>query len=156
MIKTMQNENRVKIAEIEEALNDPDTFDNHADIVTEALEHYRLQLAKTRSADYVPDGWVLVPKDTGQRLGESFLRALFGPEFDTPYILRVNTLLETAPKPKAAALQNNPAHPSIDDKSADTKPVCELCGFPMPEGEEMFKFHGYSGGCPVPHERQEG
>jgi hypothetical protein len=28
--------------------------------------------------------------------------------------------------------------------------VCELCGEPMPPGEEMFKFHGYSGNCPKP------
>src|SRR6266487_2542408 len=28
--------------------------------------------------------------------------------------------------------------------------VCELCGEPMPEGEEMFKYHGYSGPCPKP------
>lgn len=28
--------------------------------------------------------------------------------------------------------------------------TCELCGQPMPPGEEMFKFHGYSGPCPVP------
>ncbi len=27
---------------------------------------------------------------------------------------------------------------------------CELCGEPMPAGEEMFKFHGYSGQCPKP------
>ena len=27
---------------------------------------------------------------------------------------------------------------------------CELCGEPMPEGEEMFKYHGYSGSCPKP------
>lgn len=27
-------------------------------------------------------------------------------------------------------------------------PKCELCGEPMPEGESMFKFHGYSGDCP--------
>ena len=27
---------------------------------------------------------------------------------------------------------------------------CELCGEPMPSGEEMFKFHGYSGPCPKP------
>lgn len=27
---------------------------------------------------------------------------------------------------------------------------CELCGEPMPEGEEMFKYHGYSGTCPKP------
>ena len=30
------------------------------------------------------------------------------------------------------------------------KPVCGLCGEPMPEGEEMFKNHGYSGPCPKP------
>jgi len=27
---------------------------------------------------------------------------------------------------------------------------CALCGEPLPEGEEMFKFHGYSGPCPKP------
>lgn len=27
---------------------------------------------------------------------------------------------------------------------------CELCGEPMAEGEDMFKFHGYSGPCPKP------
>jgi hypothetical protein len=27
---------------------------------------------------------------------------------------------------------------------------CELCGEPMPEGEEMFKYHGMSGNCPKP------
>lgn len=32
------------------------------------------------------------------------------------------------------------------------KPVlCELCGEPMPEGEESFKYHGYSGPCPKPY-----
>jgi hypothetical protein len=30
------------------------------------------------------------------------------------------------------------------------QPNCELCGEPMPEGEEMFKYHGYSGPCPKP------
>lgn len=29
-------------------------------------------------------------------------------------------------------------------------PKCELCGEPMPQGEEMFKYHGYSGDCPEP------
>lgn len=28
--------------------------------------------------------------------------------------------------------------------------TCELCGHPMPEGESMFKIHGYSGPCPEP------
>lgn len=28
--------------------------------------------------------------------------------------------------------------------------TCELCGEPMPAGEEMFKYHGYSGPCPKP------
>ncbi len=27
---------------------------------------------------------------------------------------------------------------------------CQLCGEPMPVGEEMFNFHGYSGPCPKP------
>jgi hypothetical protein len=27
---------------------------------------------------------------------------------------------------------------------------CELCGEPMPKGEEMFKYHGYSCNCPKP------
>lgn len=27
---------------------------------------------------------------------------------------------------------------------------CTVCGEPMPPGEEMFKFHGYSGDCPKP------
>lgn len=30
------------------------------------------------------------------------------------------------------------------------QPKCELCGEAMPPGEEMFKFHGYSGPCPKP------
>lgn len=32
--------------------------------------------------------------------------------------------------------------------SIDAK--CELCGGAMPPGEEMFKYHGYSGPCPQP------
>jgi RNA polymerase subunit RPABC4/transcription elongation factor Spt4 len=28
--------------------------------------------------------------------------------------------------------------------------TCEVCGELMPPGEEMFKFHGYSGPCPKP------
>ena len=27
---------------------------------------------------------------------------------------------------------------------------CNICGEPMPQGEQMFKFHGYSGPCPKP------
>lgn len=30
------------------------------------------------------------------------------------------------------------------------QPTCSLCGDPMPSGEEMFTFHGYSGPCPKP------
>lgn len=30
------------------------------------------------------------------------------------------------------------------------EPTCSLCGEPMPLGETMFKFHGYSGPCPKP------
>lgn len=27
---------------------------------------------------------------------------------------------------------------------------CQLCGEPMSESEQMFKYHGYSGPCPKP------
>lgn len=29
-------------------------------------------------------------------------------------------------------------------------PNCEICGEPMPPGEEMFMYHGASGDCPKP------
>lgn len=32
---------------------------------------------------------------------------------------------------------------------------CELCGEPMPPGEEMFKYHGYSGDCPKPPSQRD-
>jgi len=32
----------------------------------------------------------------------------------------------------------------------DTIARCSLCGEPMPAGEEMFKYHGFSGNCPKP------
>ena len=31
-----------------------------------------------------------------------------------------------------------------------TQKLCRICGEPMPEGEQMFNFHGYSGDCPKP------
>lgn len=34
---------------------------------------------------------------------------------------------------------------------SDRCPIfCRLCGEPMPKGEEMFMYHGYSGVCPKP------
>lgn len=33
---------------------------------------------------------------------------------------------------------------------SDERPKCGLCGQPMPKGEEMFQYHGYSGPCPGP------
>lgn len=32
----------------------------------------------------------------------------------------------------------------------EEKPKCKICGEPMPAGEEMFNYHGYSGDCPKP------
>lgn len=34
------------------------------------------------------------------------------------------------------------------------QPKCELCGEPMPKGEEVFRYHGYSGPCPTPAQTQ--
>jgi hypothetical protein len=33
--------------------------------------------------------------------------------------------------------------------TTEALPTCQLCGEPMPPGEEMFNYHGYSGPCPV-------
>jgi len=33
---------------------------------------------------------------------------------------------------------------------SEPNPTCKLCGEPMPEGEEVFFYHGYSGPCPKP------
>lgn len=31
---------------------------------------------------------------------------------------------------------------------------CVICGKTMPEGEEMFRYHGFSGKCPAPPTRE--
>lgn len=38
----------------------------------------------------------------------------------------------------------------MNKKEEIKKSYCQLCGEPMPEGEEMFNYHGYSGNCPKP------
>jgi hypothetical protein len=35
-------------------------------------------------------------------------------------------------------------------QATDNVARCTLCGEPMPKGEEMFQYHGYSGPCPKP------
>ena len=35
-------------------------------------------------------------------------------------------------------------------EKSEKQNLCTVCGEPMPEGETMFKFHGYSGPCPKP------
>ena len=43
----------------------------------------------------------------------------------------------------------------MTDTTQEELPKCELCGEPMPPGETMFKYHGYSGPCPKPPLPQE-
>lgn len=33
----------------------------------------------------------------------------------------------------------------------EQRATCQVCGEPMPPGEEMFNYHGYSEPCPKPH-----
>ena len=33
---------------------------------------------------------------------------------------------------------------------SNERATCNICGHPMPPGEEMFKYHGYSSDCPRP------
>ena len=42
-----------------------------------------------------------------------------------------------------------PESPDATGSAKAEAPACQLCGEPMPPGEEMFKFHGYSGPCPT-------
>jgi hypothetical protein len=48
----------------------------------------------------------------------------------------------------AKVLQAVPTMPA-DAVKAPGQAMCELCHQPMPEGEEMFRYHGYSGPCPA-------
>lgn len=34
--------------------------------------------------------------------------------------------------------------------------LCELCGEPMPPGEDVFRYHGYSGPCPTASAKADG
>lgn len=36
------------------------------------------------------------------------------------------------------------------EPTAAAQPRCQICGEPMPPGEEMFKYHGRTGPCPKP------
>lgn len=41
-------------------------------------------------------------------------------------------------------------HDTIADGPGKAVNKCAVCGEPMPDGEQMFKYHGYSGPCPKP------
>ena len=53
-------------------------------------------------------------------------------------------------KGQAAASLIEPSEAAGASVRESVPGVCDLCGKPMPAGEEMFKFHGYSGPCPTP------
>ena len=57
------------------------------------------------------------------------------------------------PEEADKAYDDAPAIPISDSEidrlvEAVTSPKCGLCGQPMPPGEEMFQYHGFSGPCP--------
>lgn len=49
-----------------------------------------------------------------------------------------------------APFQSPAAGESPAQKQETIMGNCALCGEPMPAGEEMFNYHGYSGPCPKP------
>jgi hypothetical protein len=61
------------------------------------------------------------------------------------------------PEPAPAVVMIDPIHEHLADgpppQRAPTDdpavPMCELCGHPMPPGEEVFKYHGFGGPCPT-------
>ncbi len=52
------------------------------------------------------------------------------------------------------AMETAPADP-FGVNAMEEIALCSVCGEPMPPGEEMFKFHGFSGPCPKPLKRSE-
>lgn len=48
----------------------------------------------------------------------------------------------------AGEIAEEPKKETIDLSEAAPTATCALCGGPMPIGEEMFKYHGFSGPCP--------
>lgn len=62
---------------------------------------------------------------------------------------RMATTAEAKPSWKFAWVTDRQAAATAP-KPAVKEGCCELCGEPMPPGESMFKFHGYSGPCPTP------
>lgn len=51
---------------------------------------------------------------------------------------------------KLKKLEERGSFKNLPEDARTQAPKCGLCGEPMPAGEEMFKFHGYSGPCPKP------
>ncbi len=49
-----------------------------------------------------------------------------------------------------AGLNQSRAKATPETPDTPNTPTCGLCGEPMPSGEEMFQYHGYSGPCPKP------
>ena len=50
-------------------------------------------------------------------------------------------------------LPNSSATLTGSPSPATAEAKCGLCGEPMPPGEEMFQYHGYSGPCPNPQSK---
>lgn len=75
--------------------------------------------------------------------------------FPTSDHKRVLEMLEEAFRSKRQALPITPLPLAPHLQNGSKEGICELCGEPMPPGEEMFKFHGFSGPCPVKKETIE-
>ena len=83
-------------------------------------------------------GYVSINRDDKGQHSIS-LRAT-GSNGDVGQAVTLNVSAETL-KEMAAEIQAKTVRESIPG-------MCDLCGKPMPPGEEMFKYHGYSGPCP--------
>lgn len=86
---------------------------------------------------------MIVEFEWSDELGESWMNMdnlkllLYGQMYTKPELLNI-TMLDHSDLPYKDYSVGKP----------EDCPSCGLCGKPMPKGEEMFQYHGYSGPCP--------
>lgn len=91
----------------------------------------------------------MIPQDgeTRHKLKEEFSREFrdlvrkYSPDYDVQWVGELQDLTSCF-SPHIWNCNRTP------DKPVEEKGICMLCGKPLPKGEEMFKYHGYSGDCP--------
>lgn len=103
--------------------------------MTIKVREHQIRLTNENQSETVT-GWGDKMHETAIALS-GMIRKIVDADFTDPAAAQFDTENELAPG----------QIPMIKEKPDG---YCKICGEPMPSGEEMFKFHGYSGPCPKP------